>query len=408
MLLASHCNDDIYEVKHDIGEWGYENGNWTYAAQLGLLAFRLGDHLRYECGSSSRARWSYECAGLVLSELRAQGTTLFQLQCAIVSLLLSTSSPKACKIYVQLAQLFFEKRLMVELEKAAEQDPSWSLALGFFGMVLADLLIASCQKMESATTMREVCSAQLTLMESYDSSPRSLEWLRHKRAVVQIYSLISEYEEDLDRGDWESGESKLTDFLEHTTASKDEDIDTKLARIDVCLHLQNFDMAQNLLKTVDVCELLTEFRMGLASLPNPADKLYNRRRSIKACESKLQRCINARDWRKAAELVELLENLSPDHFEFPGNYSYVEPWQRFLWIGLLQESQKKYEMSYHAFSQSLLVFYYEWISVSDSDQRRSQLNHTDFNRIATALARFHLRRHNAEAPVQRISSRKVD
>ena len=408
MLLASHGNNDIHEVKHTIGEWGYENGNWTYTAQLGLLAFRLGDHLRYECGSSSRARWSYECASSVLSMLRSQGTPFFQLQCAIVSLLLSTSSPKAGKLYVQLAKISFEERVKVELEKAAEQDRSWSLAIGCFGMVLADLLIASCRKWEDATTMRKICSDQLRVVESYDSSPGSQKWLRRKRAVIQLYSLISEYEEDLDRGDWEAGESKLNDFLDLTDVSEDEDIDTKLARIDVCLHLQKFDMAQNLLKTVDVCELLTEFSMSLASLPNLEGNLYKRRRSIKAYESKLQRCINARDWRKSAELVELLGSFSPDHFEFPGNYSYVEPWQRFLWIGLLQESQKKYEMSYRSFTQSLLVFYYEWIGVSDQEQRRSQLNHDDFNRIAAALARFHLRRHNSETPVQSISSRKVD
>ncbi|MCJ1437293.1 hypothetical protein MMC27_006679 [Xylographa pallens] len=408
MLLASHGNKDIYEVKHNIGEWGYNSGNWTYTAQLGLLAFRLGDHLRYECGSSSRARLSYHCAGSVLLELRAQGTSLFQLQCAIVSLFLSTSSSKAGKLYLQIAKISFEKRVKVELERAAEQDPSWSAGIGFFAMVLADLLIAACQKWESAATMRKVCSDQLRLVESYDSSPISQRWLRRKRAVIHIYSLISEYEEDLDRGDSEVGESKLTDFLEHTNVSEDEDIDTKLARIDVCLQLRRFDMAQDLLKTVDVCELLTEFSMGLAALPNIGDNLYKRRRSIKAYESKLQRCINARDWRKSAELVELLESFSPDHFEFPGNYSYVEPWQRFLWIGLLQESQKKYETSYHSFRQSLLVFYHEWISVSDQEQRRSQLNHNDFNRIATALARFHLRRHTAEAPVLSVLSRKVD
>ena len=408
MLLASHGNNDIYEVKYNIGEWGYNIGNWTYTTQIGLLAFRLGDHLRYECGSSSKARLSYECASSVLSKLRAQGTSFFQLQCAIVSLLLSTSSPKAGKLYVQLAKISFEERVKVEIERAAEQDPSWSSVTGFFAMVLADLLIASCQKWESAATMRKVCSDQLSLVESYDSSPGTQEWLRRKRAVIHIYSLISEYEEDLDRGDWEDGESKLTDFLEHTNASEDKDIDTKLARIDVCLHLRKFDMARDLLKTVDVCELLTEFSTGLASLPNQEDKLYKRRRSIRAYESKLQRCINARDWRKSAELVELLESFSPDHFEFPGNYSYVEPWQRFLWIGLLQESQQKYEASYRSFHQSLLVFYQEWISVSDQEQRRSQLNHNDFSRIATALARFHLRRHIAEAPVLSVPSRKVD
>ncbi|MCJ1290509.1 hypothetical protein MMC34_002048 [Xylographa carneopallida] len=408
ILLASHGNNDIYQVKHAIGEWGYENGNWTYAAQLGLLAFRLGDHLRYECGSSSKARLSYECASSVLSKLQNQGTAFFQLQCAIVSLLLSTSSSKAGKLYVQLAKFSFEQRVKVELEKAAEQDPSWSSAIGYFAMVLADLLIASCQKWENATTMREVCSEQLKLVESHDSKPGSLEWLKRKRAVIQIYALISEYQEDLDRGDWELGESKLTDFLGYTNISEDEDNDTKLARIDVCLHLREFDMAQDLLKTVDVHELLTEFRMGLASLPNPEDTLYARRRSIKAYEGILKRCISARDWKKAAELVELLESLSPDHFEYPGNYSCVEPWQRFLWIGLLQESQGSYELSFHSFRRSFLVFHHEWISVSDQDQRQSQLNHEDFNRIATALARFHLRRHNTAAPVLCISSRKVD
>ncbi|MCJ1420552.1 hypothetical protein MMC32_006909 [Xylographa parallela] len=333
---------------------------------------------------------------------------IYEVKYNIVSLLLSTSSPKAGKLYVQLAKISFEERVKVEIERAAEQDPSWSSVTGFFAMVLADLLIASCQKWESAATMRKVCSDQLSLVESYDSSPGTQEWLRRKRAVIHIYSLISEYEEDLDRGDWEDGESKLTDFLEHTNASEDKDIDTKLARIDVCLHLRKFDMARDLLKTVDVCELLTEFSTGLASLPNQEDKLYKRRRSIRAYESKLQRCINARDWRKSAELVELLESFSPDHFEFPGNYSYVEPWQRFLWIGLLQESQQKYEASYRSFHQSLLVFYQEWISVSDQEQRCSQLNHNDFSRIATALARFHLRRHIAEAPVLSVPSRKVD
>ncbi|MCJ1377613.1 hypothetical protein MMC17_000708 [Xylographa soralifera] len=407
MLLASHGNNDINKVKHNIGEWGYENGNWTYTAQLGL-AFRLGDHLRYECGSSSKARLSYECASLVLSMLQDQGTSFFQLQCTMVSLFLSTSISKAGKIYVQLAKISFEKRVKVELEKAAEQDPSWSSAIGFFGMVLADLLIASCQKWENATTMRKVCSDQLRLVESYDSSAGLQEWLRHKRAVIEIYSLISEYEEDLDRGDWQGGESKLTDFLEHNNVSEDEDIDTKLALVDVCLHLRKFDMAQNLLKTVDICELLTEFGDASGVSPNPEDSLSKRWRSIKAYESKLQRCINAREWRKSAELVELLESFSPDHFEYPGNYSCVELWQRFLWIGLLQESQKKYEMSYRSFRRSFLVFHHEWISVSDQEQRRSQLNHSDFNRISTALARFHLRRHNAEAPVQKISSRKVD
>ena len=201
LLLASHASEDIYELKHSIGEWGYENGNMAYARQLGLLAFRLGDHLWYACCFGARARLAYECAQSVLSKIPEQQTPFFQLDCAVASLHLSTGNTKAAKLYVKLAQITLEHRVKPEIDELAESDSSWTAANVFFALMLSDFLIASCQQCESANMMRRVCSDYLALVKSYSSTPSMERWLARKRAAVEVYSLLLEHEEDLDHGD---------------------------------------------------------------------------------------------------------------------------------------------------------------------------------------------------------------
>ena len=408
LLLASHANKNIHELKYSIGAWGHENGASTYARQLGLLAFRLGDHLLYACGFGARARLAYECAQSVLSEIPEQQTPFFQLQCAVATLHLSTGNTKAAKLYVSIAKVTFEHRVKPEIDEVAEKDVSWAAANVFFASMLSDLLIASSQQCETANSMRRVCLDQLALLESDNLALSLREWIRRKRAVVEVCSLLLEYEEDLDRGDWASGEEKLKNLLEQSNAEEGEDIDTKIARVDMCLRLRDLNMARTLLDAIDECELLTEFKMGLASLGNFSDTLYGRRRSIRAIERILQRCINAQDWPRAARLMQLLESISPDHFLFPGNYSELTPWRRFLWAGLIEEAQEKHELAYRSFRQSWLVLQSERNSFVNIEAIEGHEYQNDYGRVAASLARFHLRRYSEAGFFEKIQPRKVD
>ena len=106
--------------------------------------------------------------------------------------------------------------------------------------------------------------------------------------------------------------------------------------------------------------------------------------------------------------MQLLESLSPDYFIFPGNYSEVAPWRPFLWAGLIEESQQKHELAYRSFRQSWLVLRSERNSFSGMEEREEHQNQSDFGRIATSLARFHLRRNTAPVSEEQVQPRKVD
>lgn len=411
VLLASHANDDVFEVQHSIGEWGKQSENWIFARQLGLLAFRFGDHLRHACGFNAAARLAYECARHVLIKINEQWTASFQLECAMTSLHLSTNDLSAGKLALHIADLTFS-RLTHELNEAAEKEPLWNEGIQFFGMMLADLKLWAAQKWENSETMRTSCREQLEFVESCETSPDKVspvirEWLTEKRLLVDTYALITEYEEYVDRGDWETGHAKLTDHLAQMPQTEGAHLESKLARIDLLLKIQRVEEVHEILRTSNGSELLNEFSVGLAFEYGNYTSLYQRRRSIRALESVLERCINSGFWTRSIYFKTLIEAVSPDHFFFPGNYSHALPWQRTLWLGLMEESQGIYDLTYHSFFQSWALFHSEWLSINSFDLRIALVTHKDFDRIATSIARFYLRMSTVDKSLRKVPARPV-
>lgn len=411
VLLASQANDDVFEVQHHVGEWGIQSDNWIFARQLGLLAFRFGDHLRYACGFNAKARWAYECARHVLLKIPEQWTASFQLECAMTSLHLSTNDLSAGKLALQIADLTFT-RVTNELDEAAEKEPLWNEAKQFFGMMLADLKLWAAQKWEDSETMRTSCHKQLDFVESCEpspdkESPEVRAWLTEKRGLVDAYALIIEYEEYIDRGDWESGHAKLIDHLAQMPQTEGANLEPRLARIDLLLKIQKLEEVHEIMRTIDGSELLNEFSIGLAFEYGNYTSLYQRRRSIRALENVLERCINSGFWTGSIYFQGLIEALSPDHFLFPGNYSHAMPWQRTLWLGLIEESQGIHNLTYHLFFQSWAVFHSEWLSMNSFDLRNALVTHRDFDRIATSIARFFLRMNTVDKSFRKVPARAV-
>ena len=411
VLLASQANDGILEVQHNIGEWGSQSDNWIFARQLGLLAFRFGDHLRYACGFNARARWAYECARHVFLKIPEQWTASFQLECAMTSLHLTNNDLSAGKIALEIADLTFT-RVANELNEAAEKEPLWNQAKRFFGMMLADLKLWAAQKWENSETMRMFCHKQLDFVESCgpspdEDSPEIREWLTGKRGLVDTYALITEYEEHIDTGDWETGNAKLTDHLAQMPQTEGADLESKLARIDLLLKIQELEEVHEIIRTIDGSELLNEFSVGLAFKYGNCASLYERRRSIRALENVLERCINSGFWTGSVYFQGLIEAVSPDHFLFPGNYSHALPWQRTLWLGLIEESQGVNDSTYHLFFQSWAVFHSEWLSINSFDLRNALVTHRDFDRIATSIARFFLRMNTVDKSLRKVPARAI-
>ena len=409
VLLASQANDDVFEVQHDIGEWGAQGGNWIFARQLGLLAFRFGDHLRFACGFYARARWSYECARHMFLKIPEQWTASFQLEYAMTSLHLCTNDLSAGKLSLEIADIIFT-RVANELDEAAEKDPLWKEAKQFFGMMLADLKLWTAQRWENSETMRTSCHKQINLVESYgpspdEESPEIREWLTEKRELVDTYALITEYEEYIDRGDWETGHAKLTDHLAQMPQTEGAHLEIKLARIDLLLKIQKQEEVHEILRTIDGSELLNEFSVGLAFEYSNCTSLYEHRRSIHALENVLERCINSEFWTGSVHFQGRIEAVSPDHFLFPGNYSHALPWQRALWLGLIEESQGVNDSIYHLFFQSWALFHSEWLSINSFDLRNALVTHRDFDRIATSIARFFLRMNTIDTSLRKVPAR---
>ena len=409
VLLASHANDDVFEVQHNIGEWGVESGNWIFARQLGLLAFRFGDHLRYACGFNARARWAYECARHVFMRIPEQWTASFQLECAMTSLHLSTNDLNAGKLALEIADLTFA-RVVDEIDEAVKKQPLWNEAKRFFGMILADLKLWAAQKWENSETMRRSCQEQLDFVESCgpgpdEESPEIREWLTEKRGLVDTYALITEYEEFIDRGDWETGHAKLTNHLAQMPSTEGINLESKLARIDLLLILQKVEEVHEILRTINWSELLNDFSVGLAFEYGDCTSLYVRRRCIRALEKVLERCIDSEFWTRSIYFQGLIEAISPDYLLFPGNYSQVLPWQRTLWLGLIEESQGVQGSTYHLFFQSWALFHSEWLSVNSFDFRNALVTHKDFDRIATSIARFFLHMNTVEKGLRKVPVR---
>ena len=411
VLLASQANNDVFKVQHNIGEWGIQSDNWIFARQLGLLAFRFGDHLRYACGFNARARWAYECARHVLLKIPEQWTAGFQLECAMTSLHLSNNDLSAGKLALEIADLTFT-RVVSELDEAVEKQPLWNEAKRFFGMMLADLKLWAARIWENSETMRTSCHRQLDFVEScgpspVEESPEIREWLTEKRELLETYALITEYEEYIDRGDWETGHAKLTDHLAQIPLTEGAHLESKLARIDLLLKLQKVEEVHEMLRTISGSELLNEFVVGLAFEYGNCASLYTRRRSIRALENVLERCINSEFWTGSFYFQGLIEAVSPDHFLFPGNYSQVLPWQRTLWLGLIEESQGVNGSPYHLFFQSWAVFHSEWLSINSFDLRNALVTHKDFDRIATSIARFFLHMNEVDKSLRKVPMRVV-
>ena len=410
-LLASQANDDVFEVQHKIGEWGSQSENWIFARQLGLLAFRFGDHLRYICGSIVRARWAYECVRHVLLKIPEQWTASFQLECAMTTLSLSTNDMSAGKLSLYIADLTFT-RLSLEMSEAAVKAPAWDHAKQFFGMVLADLKISAAQKWETAENMRKICHNQLHIVKlcvssSDEPSARIQAWLTEKSRLINAYALITEYEEDIDKGDWESGHAKLANHLARMPPTENSELELNLARVDILLKLQKVEDACGVLQTISGDEVLNEVSAGFAFRHGNYLSLYQRRRVIRALENVLQRCIDSRFWTRAFYVKALLEALCPDYFLFPGNYSHFLPWQRALWLGLMEEAQGKYDVIYHSFFQSWALFHTEWQSINSFDLRNSLVTHKDYDRIATSIARFFLRMNTFDNKLRQVPVRSI-
>ncbi|KAL8820776.1 MAG: hypothetical protein Q9191_007448, partial [Dirinaria sp. TL-2023a] len=401
LLLASEANGDIFKLQPGIGEWGKKSANWIFARQLGLLAFRFGDHLRHACGSTVKARLSYECARFILREIREQWTVYFQLECAMASLSLALNDIGASKIALDIAGIIFTQ-LALELDIAAEKEPLWKEAKHFFNMVLIDLKISASQRLDTAEVMRESCHRELKALEDdalgegkqqqYDTNMNGLrEWFADKRRVIDAHVSGLEYEEHMDRGTWDLGRSKVMIHLMVSASTEVESLDVKLARVDLLLKLERFEEVHQILSTIDGNGVLNEFRVGLAFEYGDLTPLYERRQTLRAMESVLERCINSQFWSRARHFQILIEKISPDHFLFPGNYSHILPWQRALWLGLIEESQGITSHFYSSFFQSWALFHSEWLNTNTVDFRNALVNHKDFDRIAVSIARFYRR-----------------
>ena len=131
LLLVSQTNDEITRLKPDIGAWGRKSEDWIFARQLGILAFRLENHLRHACGSIFNACLAYERARSILKEIPELWTVYFQLECVIASLSLTRNDVSGSKIYLDIADIVFT-RLALELDETAEKEPVWRDAKHFF------------------------------------------------------------------------------------------------------------------------------------------------------------------------------------------------------------------------------------------------------------------------------------
>ena len=400
LLLASEANDDIFGLQPGIGEWGRKSENWIFARQLGLLAFRFGDHLRHACGSTAKARWVYECARMILREIHEQWTVYFQLEYAMASLSLTLNDIGAGKIALDIAGIIFT-RLALELDIAAAKEPLWREAKHFFNMMLIDLKIWASQRLDTAEVMRRSCHRELQVLEDdvlgegkeqHDTNMHELqEWFADKHRVIDDHALGLEYEEHMDRGTWEIGRIKVMSHLMISASIEDENLELKLARIDLLLKLERFGEVHQILSTIDGNEMLNEFRVGLAFEYGDLTPLYERRRSLRALESVLERCIDSQFWSRARHFQTLIERNSPDYFLFPGNYSHILPWQRALWLGLIEESQGITDHFYNSFFQSWALFHSEWLGTNTVDFRNALTSHKDFDRVAVSIARFYRR-----------------
>ena len=417
LLLASQANDDIYGLQPGIGEWGRKSENWIFARQLGLLAFRFGDHLRHACGSTTKARLAYECARFILREIREQWTVYFQLEYAMASLSLTLNDIGAGKIALDIASIIFT-RLASELDIAAETEPLWREAKHFFNMMLIDLKIWASHRLDTAEGMRKSCHKELQVLEDdvlgeqkeqHDTDMHELkEWFADKHRVIDAHALGLEYEEHMDRGTWEIGRSKVMSHILINKSIDDDNLEVKLAQIDLLLKLERFEEVHQILSIIDGTEILNEFRIGLAFEYGDLTPLYERRRSLRALESVLERCIDSQFWSRARHFQTLIEKNSPDYFLFPGNYSHVLPWQRALWLGLIEESQGIASHVYNSFFQSWALFHSEWLGTNVVDFRNALVNHKDFDRIAVSIARFFRRMSSLDKESRMVPQRSAE
>ena len=125
LTLSSHANYYNCQFDFKIGDWGQRTGNIIFSQQLALLAFRLGDHLRHVCGSSTRARLSYDNASIILGAIPEHWISLFQLSCTLSQLHLSKSDVKTGRISIKNAQRLFIHLIILEINKVAEQNLFW-------------------------------------------------------------------------------------------------------------------------------------------------------------------------------------------------------------------------------------------------------------------------------------------
>ena len=417
LLLASEANDDIFELQPGIGEWGRKSENWIFARQLGLLAFRFGDHLRHACGSTAKARLAYECARFILREIPEQWAVYFQLEYAMASLSLTLNDVGAGKIALDIAGIVFT-RLALELDIAAEKEPLWRQAKHFFNMMLIDLKIWASQRLDTAEVMRRSCHKELQVLEDdvlreenvrHDTNMHGLQgWFADKHRVIDLHALGLEYEEHMDRGTWEKGLNKVMSHVSISANIEDESLEVKLAQIDLLLKLDRFEEVHQILSTIDGNEMLNEFRIGLAFEYGDLTPLYERRRSLRALERVLERCIDSRFWSRARHFQPLIEKHSADYFLHPGNYSHVLPWQRALWLGLIEESQGITNQFYNSFFQSWALFHSEWLSTNAVDFLNALVNHKDFDRIAVSIARFYRRMSSLDMESRMVPQRPAE
>ncbi|KFZ23190.1 hypothetical protein V502_02331 [Pseudogymnoascus sp. VKM F-4520 (FW-2644)] len=399
-LLGEIDNNEHRTSVQRVGKWGGGNGAEVFTQSLGILALRYEAYYRYRCGLL--VGQGIEAALIISTHLsRTSESSMMLWISAMIAHVKSTLLFGSSFATVALTRLFHElPQFVLELNKAADTVECSKLVFSsilqhylgdIMDLVFQVSLLNTDQGISdtAAKWVQTIKEYSIAIQEDNIVLDGSVELWHERVDILRLYfHFWGRYRSDVLANDIEGASRTLFESMESQYISFRQRPWLDNFKSLFLSRLGRFEEAQASLARLE--------KEGIETGPSDPPRLpflqdvpwcqaYLR---FQAAERMFKTCILAREWKRAAYLKDLLENLAPGYFTSVSCVSDNLFWQRCLWAGLVEESRGHYVLALDYFLRSTeLALQYRRLHLLDLNEKGGFWGNPDICRALNSVAR---------------------
>jgi len=295
--------------------------------------------------------------------------------------------------YMELASqcLVFSSTDSLRYPPASLTPTGFTICLHFLKATVAATIAIDSRVGNPAAFPDQKTQEMLDLISNLSDDPQTRKW----RELQDIYILggtaVLRHKRHVHEGNLLSANTALKEFLFNAKVTRAQSLEAKCFRIDIAIKYGEERHAIELLSTIDNHDTTDQLYTLFGDSPVMELQRYIDRRKLDSLELIFIACVKAKDWKRAKQLMGLLDEASPGYFTSVGSYTHLWPWQRCLYAGLVHEKEEAYNLAMQYFLQSWMFVIFYRDAHPEQESRRELWELSEVNLLFGCLVHRALR-----------------